>query len=104
MEVNGPRRRVHTPLHRETAQEADIADLLQKTRQIRQLTGMIHETVEAQSELLDDAHKELANIQGGMEAMSAGIREARRYIMAHPKRSILTMLLVILALLYIIVH
>lgn len=104
MEVNGPRKRTYAPLHKEVAQETDIIDLLHKTRQIRQLTGAIHETVEAQSELLDDAHKELTNIQGGMEAMSAGIKEARSYIMAHPKRSIFIIVLVILALLYVIIH
>ncbi|KWX11792.1 hypothetical protein QR46_4254 [Giardia duodenalis assemblage B] len=104
MEVNGLRRRIHSSLRREVSQDTDIADLLHKTQQIRQLTSVIHETVEAQTELLDDAHKELAHIQGGMEAMAAGIKEARRYIMAHPKRSICTMVLVMLALLYVILR
>lgn len=104
MEVNGPRKRLRSSSQREVSQEIDVADLLQKTRQIRRLTGVIHETVEAQTELLGDASSELAHIQSGMEAMTAGIKKARRYIMTHPRRSICTTLLIILVLLYMVLH
>lgn len=104
MVVNEARKRAKMSVYCGSVQEESVADLLRKTQQIRQLTGRVQETIDAQTELLNDAHKELSRIHLDMDTMSAGIRKTRSYILDNPKRSLCTMFLVILALLYMILH